>query len=156
MIKLTEKNIQYKLWYLFNSHRYRFLNIYFFNPSTESDFVSFYKSGYCQEVEVKTSVSDFKADFKKKKHRIMIDPPVCHPPFTPSIPNRFYFAVPEYLINVEDVPEYAGLIYLSSTSTDIVKNAPLLHKIKIDHLSAFNKMYYSYEQTTTLKLRELK
>ena len=53
---------------MFHSHRYRFLNVFFFE--NESDFLSFMPNGFCYEVEVKISRSDFKADFKKNKHII--------------------------------------------------------------------------------------
>lgn len=46
-----------------------------------------------------------------------------------TIPNRFFYAVPEGLIKSEDVPPYAGLIYVTETgSARIEKAAPWLHK----------------------------
>ncbi len=65
---MTEKLIQKALFKNFHSHKYRFLNIYFFE--NESDFLSFMPNGYCYEIEIKISRSDFKADFKKVKHDI--------------------------------------------------------------------------------------
>lgn len=39
----------------------------------ESDFFSVTSSGYCQEIEVKISIADYRADFKKQeKHRALL------------------------------------------------------------------------------------
>ena len=63
---MNERKIQKALWNLFHSHVYKFTNVFFFN--NESDWLSFLQSGFCYEVEIKISRSDFKADFKKEKH----------------------------------------------------------------------------------------
>jgi hypothetical protein len=55
-----------------------------------SDFLAVSKKGLI-EIEVKTSKSDFKADFKKEKHKIY---ETGTSPWTPTF---FYFAVPEEL-----------------------------------------------------------
>ncbi len=50
------------------------------------------------------------------------------------IPNKFWYAVPEGLIEAKDVPKYAGLIYVIDRGVDvtpihkIVKPAPFIHK----------------------------
>lgn len=54
----------------FDSHMYQLSNSFIY--SEESDFFSITNSGYAQEVEIKISRSDFKADFKKKKHKDFI------------------------------------------------------------------------------------
>ena len=47
-----------------------------------------------------------------------------------SIPN-FNYIVPKDLIKIEEVPEYAGLIYFSEDmSFEIIKKPRLLHKTK--------------------------
>jgi len=33
--------------------------------------------------------------------------------FKPILPNKFWFAVPEGLVTLDEVPEYAGLYYVS-------------------------------------------
>ena len=50
----------------FHSHKYQLSNSFIY--SEESDFFSVTGAGYAQEVEIKISRSDFKADFKKRKH----------------------------------------------------------------------------------------
>lgn len=48
-----------------------------------------------------------------------------------KIPNRFYYACPVDLIKVDEVPGYAGLIYVDQNGRlSVVKKAPLLHKLK--------------------------
>lgn len=137
---MNEKFIQKAIYRLFDNHSYKFTNIYFFNNGEESDFLSFTKTGYTNEVEVKISRSDFKADFKKAKHEQMKQR-------NDVTANRFYFAVPDGLIKPEEVPEYAGLIYIGGNYIlpTIIKNAPLLHKNKHSLMGAWNKAYYTYE-----------
>ena len=67
--------------------------------SHECDILSVTKNNYLREIEIKISVSDFKADFKKKhNHEGNI--------------RQFYYAVPYYML--EDikvfVPEHAGIL----------------------------------------------
>lgn len=64
-------------------------------------------------------------------------------------PNYFYYAVPTGLINVEDVPEYAGLIYVNEKNgITIVKKAPQLHKDKYkdNELKLGEKFYYNMDK----------
>ena len=61
-------------------------------------------------------------------------------------PNYFYYATPPDLIKEEDVPEYAGLVYVNQWGgISIVKKAPCLHKEKIDDatLNLGEKFYYN-------------
>jgi len=61
--------------------------------------------------------------------------------------NRFYFAVPKDLIKVDEIPHYSGLIYVHKYGyVEIIKKAPLIHKIKHDYKNVFDKMYYAYEK----------
>lgn len=64
-------------------------------------------------------------------------------------PNFFYYAVPPGLIDVEDVPWYAGLVYVyKSGLITIKKKAPKLHsdKIKDDELGLGEKFYYNMDK----------
>lgn len=45
-----------------------------------------------------------------------------------NIPNRFYYACPEGVINEKDLPPYAGLIYVKDSEARIVKQAPFITK----------------------------
>lgn len=125
---MTVQKIKEYLSAHFESNDYRLFNTFIFD--FESDFFCMSKSGYAIECEIKVSRSDFFADFKKThwnkktKHEILADKTQAFKP------NRFYFAVPKDLIKKEEVPEYAGLIYIDSYST-IIKQAPFLHKEKL-------------------------
>ena len=199
---MTEKTIQKALRRNFISHRYRFTNVYFFE--NESDFLTFLPNGYCYEIEIKISRSDFKADFKKTRHqihtqnekgnkyfldrmgeKIILDPTwdFCKNfpelvtseeyqnyrqkrynefdvrlRFTPysmiafravantQIPNKFFYAVPAGLITKEEVPEYAGLLYINSDgSISKIKDGKFIHKDLLDPVKLFNKTYSAYE-----------
>lgn len=61
-------------------------------------------------------------------------------------PNYFYYAVPEGLILPDEVPEYAGLVYVNERGQiKIPKKAPCLHKDKISDgvLGLGEKFYYN-------------
>jgi hypothetical protein len=113
----------------------------------ESDLVSVNKTGFVTEFEIKVSRADFKAESKKAHRKLLVDPvqksgvfgDVTHPR-----PNYFYFAVPDGLIRPEEVPDYAGLIYVKRRAETVagrvalyygtaveVKPAARLHREKI-------------------------
>ena len=70
---INESYIQKRLLFGWKStHQYVMENLYVFE--WESDFLLKTKSGYWYEAEIKISLSDFKADFKKKeKHHLSIN-----------------------------------------------------------------------------------
>ena len=68
---MTEHCIQKALYRLLSKRPYNFLNTYFFE--NESDFLSFTTGGYLYEYEIKISRSDFKADFKKIRFKMLTD-----------------------------------------------------------------------------------
>ncbi len=170
---MNSKHIQDKLEILFSNHSHLFLNKYIFDSDWESDFFSVTSSGYLYEVEVKISKSDFAADFIKFKHKIFEGrnqtevikeakykyskrwkkdvrraPEKKINPQEVKMPNKFFFACPDGLLKVEDIPEYAGLIYVTDTAATIIKHAPLLHKRKenIKEL-LFSKYQWGYINT---------
>ena len=111
----------------------------------ESDFWLMTKSNLCYEFEIKISKTDFKNEFKHKieKHSLLENK-------NEELikPNYFYFAVPENLISIEDIPEYAGLIYITDIFPyyEIIKSAPKLTDNKQDEntLNLIGKFYYNY------------
>lgn len=174
---MNAKQVQEKIGSLFHNHDHHFLNRFIFGHDWESDFFSVTKTGYCYEVEVKVSKSDYKADFEKFKHtlfegrnekevikeakykyskrwkkEVRIAPEKKVNPKKTKMPNRFFFACPEGLISVDDVPEYAGLIYVTDSihTTRVVKQAPLLHKDKYDIKEMlFGKYQWGYINAKT-------
>lgn len=152
-IKWSEELIQQQLRYSFlspNSVKYftENLNVY----DWESDVLKITKSGYAYEFEIKISRGDFKNDFKhKKKKHLLLE----NKSNDSKMPNYFYYVVPAGLITEEDVPEYAGLIYIHGSiigtnryyySFEEIKSAPKLHTNKIDeiNLKLIDKFYYNY------------
>lgn len=78
----------------------------------------------------------------------------CYPENT-KLPNYFYYAVPKGMIQVDEVPEYAGLIWIEDEHLfRIMKKAPCLHKEKYTdaQLNLGEKFYYNW-QTTKQVLR---
>jgi hypothetical protein len=169
---MNSTDIQNRLSELFSNHDHHFRNKYIFDSDWESDYFSVTKSGYLCEVEIKISKSDFQADFIKFKHKLFEGrnekevikeakyrwskrwkknvkkaPEKKVNPQEIKMPNRFYFACPDGLIDIKDVPEYAGLIYVTDSfhTTKIVKQAPLLHKRKEDIKELlFSKYQWGY------------
>lgn len=152
-IKWSEELIQQQLRYNFlspSSVKYftENLNVY----DWESDVLKITKSGYAYEFEIKISRGDFKNDFKhKKKKHLLLE----NKENKAKMPNYFYYVVPEGLITEEEVPEYAGLIYVHATvignsrvyyQFQEIKTAPKLHGNKIDenNLNLIDKFYYNY------------
>lgn len=110
----------------------------------ESDCLYITQNMIAYEVEIKVSRSDFKRDFKKqKKHFALSRATKMH---INNIPNYFYYACPDGLIKKEEVPEYAGLIYVyENTGMSFIKAAPKLHGEKFQPMKydLLNKFYYN-------------
>lgn len=128
-------------------------NLYLFGWN-ESDYLTLTKAGYTDEYEIKISRSDFHADKRKDRHdryqcvtawRWITHPERKHrPAFTQvthigiakQYPNRFWYVVPEGLVQPDEVPSYAGLIYavdrgFGHVTLKIVKRGPKLHGHKL-------------------------
>ena len=86
----------------------------------EADLLEITKAGYSYEYEIKVSKSDFKNDSKKTSGYLCTKETNFE-----KIPqykidtlkngervNYFYYLVPKNLIKLDEVPEYAGLIYI--------------------------------------------
>jgi hypothetical protein len=124
-------------------------NIYFFSYDWESDVFIVKNNGYIYEVEIKISLSDFKADLKKvEKHRQLKEQ-------SGFIPNKFFYCTPKGLLKLEDIPEYAGLIETDSLCTENTKEAPFLHKNKISYHEKLTTKLYRRWRNEAQKVREL-
>ncbi|RKS00437.1 hypothetical protein [Flavobacterium sp. 102] len=148
--------------------KFRIPNVFLFR--WESDFFVQKDNGYCYEFEIKISKSDFRRDaaktekisilqtggfIRKEKTLLMIDNKWQFDdegqliyenndePKQAKRPNKFYYVVPEGMITKFDVPEYSGLIYVTETGTKTIKEAPFLHRDKLDlHPELCNKFYW--------------
>lgn len=151
----------------------------------ECDILAITKAGIWYEYEIKLSRSDFKADAKKtlEVDRLLFGPPpercfISYGGYSwaweswynkyervtkysqleqgyEKGPQRFFYIVPEGLLQADDVPDFAGLIYYrpiqlcrawSEVFTEI-KPAPRLHKAKVEQRlirGATDRMLYRY------------
>ena len=163
---INESYIQERLLFGWKStHQYVMENLYVFD--WESDFLLKTKSGYWYEAEIKISLSDFKADFKKKeKHQILengfkIWKSWKYNPLTKEKieynkevktkrPNYFTYAVPWYLEEqVKPIlPKYAGLLVLDENGYVLRESVkpPKLHSEKYsdESLNLTEKFYYNW------------
>jgi len=157
---ITEAEIQnslYREYGINKNHGWCCSNTY--NYNWECDFISITRAGYVHEYEIKLSKSDFKADFrnKKLKHEIIgtgsrapshWENEIMNWPkqtgYSQGVkaqfvdgrkpckrPNYFWYVCPQGLIDKDQIPEYAGLIYIDDWQK-IIKKAPCLHRKKVD------------------------
>jgi hypothetical protein len=163
---MTESLIQEILedHYKNNSANIIVSNIYAFR--WESDlFILDTRKRYTTEIEIKISKIDFKKDSEKKdKHCILKNGYFNferHGDIIPekiecSRPNKFYYCVPENLIDLKDVPDYAGLFYIVKKnicrdrwvySIKTVRRAPFIHKeTKTNYFGLMQKFYIYWKR----------
>lgn len=156
----TESDIQDRLYFLLwrKSHDSIAPNVYLYE--WESDMFSVTKAGYAHEYEIKISLSDFRADLDKTaRHEILttgtsavrlnVYEQRCYElykDFKPhwihqriedlkkpqARPNYFWYVCPWEVIPVDQVPPYAGLVWLHTHGHfETMKDAPQLHKEKV-------------------------
>lgn len=157
-LPLNEMTLQYAV-YDFTSDRQHFASIPFLTINTGiSDVFSITRAGIGHDFEIKTSLNDFKADFKNKiwKHSCM-EKRWIDTGKQPNIPNYFWFVAPKGIIPINQIPEYAGFIEVYSvciepcinrhykkinrvfTSHSIKKNAPRIHRGKFNKIDGISK-----------------
>ncbi len=144
----TEGEIQraLNLEYLSNP-KFLVHNLYVFG--WESDYLAKTAAGYWYEVEIKISLADFKADFKKTdKHNALRNRGWVG---REAVPNYFSYCVPKPLMDKVRplLPDYAGLIGVSEYGHLIIdKVPPKLHPIKIEDsdLNLVDKFYYNWKE----------
>lgn len=98
----------------------------------ESDILAVTPAMIVTEIEIKVSVSDYRADFKKTHKHYRMQNPLAN--VNSKVPNRFFYACPAGMLNTShNIPAYAGLIWVHENGTvEMVKQAPVIHKIKAD------------------------
>lgn len=161
----SEKSIQEQLHIKYeNNSVYRCKNIFVFE--WESDFFITKQNGYCYEFEIKISRSDFKKDAEKiQKHETLqtgiktyqtnrwernpdtgtLDPVPITKSYTRKRPNKFYYVVPSGMVQVNEIPKYAGLMYVDEYGRiTTVKEAPFLHKEKLELYKELCTKFYYY------------
>jgi len=159
---MNEMMIQNKLYWEY--HGSSKLSIPNYTPLGwwECDFFHVTKAGYAVEHEIKISRSDYFADSKKSNrvkgyggNAIYENKHTLLTLGDQRGPKQFYFVVPQDLIAIDEVPEFAGLKYVSmyrrgdaeQLSVSIIKKAPILHKDKVNQEvvnHAKSVFYYRY------------
>jgi hypothetical protein len=91
----------------------------------EADLLTFTRSNFIHEFEIKLNIYDFRADAKKNwKHQLLATP-------GRHIPNYFWYATSEFEI---EPPKYAGWIKIFNKAgywnIRVLKEAPRLHSNK--------------------------
>lgn len=135
-----------------NSNTKLFPNTYI--GSWEGDVFEVTKSGYLYEYEVKITRADFKKDAEKERcyysgQRIskfdqLREGNRC---------NYFYYVVPENMVSVDELPEFAGLIYMNNSykypEFKTIKQAPKLTTEKAGEkhiLKLYESSYYRFHE----------
>lgn len=131
---LTVKQIEYALYSsdVFDKKTYIMVpNISYGLLSYEADFIAMSKTGYITEVEIKRSLSDFKADFKKK--HLHNDPLVYY--FYYCIPEKILQKATEFLMEKYGSPyKCPAILYYDETG--------FIHKLpKFGYTGFYRNMY---------------
>lgn len=130
----------------------------FYRYDLEADLMGVRKSGFVDEFEIKLTVADFKNDASKT-----VRVPSENTKYSFDVMNKyealekgrllnyFWYIVPQDLVSVDDIPKFAGLIYIHKNNNGyyfrVIKDAKRLNSNKItdDELySALRKMGYRY------------
>ena len=154
---MTEQSIIKDLFLKWGKSGISACNMYYYR--FESDMITLSKSGYITEYEVKLTKSDFYADLKKTaihnrksitRHNMLISGQAA---------NRFYYVLPKGMVPEEDIPKWAGIIYIrpadkwNEPALTIYRAAPRIHGNKA-HEKAENKiltcMYWKSWRNITL------
>lgn len=116
------RDLQKKGWKYFAFNTYALSTN---SKSYEADMVAISKNMTCAEYEIKRTRADFFADFGKRNKHVMLKMGTLHC-------NYFYYVCEQDLIRADEVPAYAGLMYIAPDGyVTKVKNAPSLNKVKI-------------------------
>lgn len=139
----TEYKVQQVLRKYFlaeSTKKYGLFNLFIYQ--WESDYLAITRSDIVYECEIKISRQDFLNDSKKKNKHLIIEGNANN---DYDRPNYFYYAVPVGLIGVDEVPDYAGLIYVNAGYINVVKPAPKQHNGKFDYErhNLMDKLYYN-------------
>ena len=165
-VSINETEMQ-RAFYGSFSTRYELVanNLYLGWCGGEMDIFGLRKSGFIDEIEIKRSVSDFRADFKKT----IILREECEAHFPGGMTTRpvdvpkhdslesgrhscnyFSFYLPADIVDKCEIPDYAGLYVFAPDNywcIREVKKAPRLHTRKISDHNKYHtakKMHYRY------------
>lgn len=122
---ITERYLQRRLFVEFQSGSMAIMPNYTPCRWQECDVWRVTKSRYAYEYEIKVTLADFRADFKKGwKHRQLVDRVTAGP-------SRFWYVAPAGIILHNELPFYAGLLEWTRGGFVIVRDAPRQHTSKV-------------------------
>jgi len=157
----TERYIQMRLYHrYFNSMKFILPN---YTPYKwwECDMFGLTKAGYMREWEIKRTRADFVND-KNKKHRWFDwkKKEFCSEKKYQLLangseyaPRQFWYVVPEGVLEVDDVPEFAGFMIVKEYSMIEIRKAPFLHKHKAHERTVLNSQSVLYHRYWNEKIK---
>ena len=121
----------------------------FTQHDNEADLFFIRKSGFCDEIEIKVSRSDFLADKTKRVHYRPCEndewdwegkfefAPYTKPKYEALVggfmTNYFWFAIKEGIADISEIPTFAGLIIVKPDGKiKVAKQPDRLHRNKLD------------------------
>jgi hypothetical protein len=128
----------------------------FFFGWSECDVFRITEADFVVEYEIKVSKTDFYADFKKEGRNDCTKHNNLKKGIGDYCPNRFFFVVPEGLITIDEVPEYAGLLYYSNGWFSLKKNARLLHKRRFDDYKSICHTLSNRDEAQRKRISEIR
>lgn len=146
----TVMEIQQALHYWIGGFGQRLVvdNVFVLESPWESDVVAVTKAGYWTEFEIKLSVSDYNADFRKRfwrgtsKHYYYAgdgEPTRGWGKAPITRPKHFWFVTPAGLLDRQDLPEHCGHLEYSQGRLRVRKSAPRLKKpTQLGQAAVFN------------------
>lgn len=148
VVGVSEKSFQKMINAKYNGNcLYKLSNAFIFKENWESDFFVVKNNGYCYEFEIKISRSDFFNDSKKKtKQEILSTGKYTHYNGISEHkfrPNKMFYVVPKDMIKVNEIPSYAGLMYVDGYNLVTIKDAPFIHKDKLKLEEKLCMKFYS-------------
>lgn len=100
----------------------------------EADFIVIDYDMTIREIEIKTSLSDFKNEFKNKmaKHKIYKSPSAYMKKMYAHqvVPNYYYIACPAGIVTKDLLPKVAGLLWITGNKVLTVKRPTIIHPKK--------------------------
>ncbi|MBV9217680.1 MAG: hypothetical protein JO053_16040 [Acidobacteria bacterium] len=142
-MNVNEAQIQLGLWHwLYNrGQRWACPNACKVFDTGECDLLTVMRSGLACEYEIKISRKDFRQDRRKPKFELFERRLAGHTTREPlrsgwkartlTVPNFFFYVVPNKLVSVDEVPGFAGLIYVHDEERQrftVAKKAARIHR----------------------------
>lgn len=113
-------------------YKYALMNCWLYPQNWELDLFEESHEGFFIEDEIKISKSDFNHEFKYKleKHEFIKDVFIGKERDFEFCPNYFNIVCPDKMINVDEIPDYCGLIYVIGNKLKKIKEVKIHNKIQ--------------------------